>query len=115
MAPAAGNYNERLTLKEIHLSGHINPHVGVEGGEGAWKSWRKESREGDHLILYVILRKSEAFLKEWCKEIEENNTMGKTRDLFKKIEATKGIFATNMDTIKDRNNKDLPEAEEIKK
>ena len=41
--------------------------------------------------------------------------MGKTRDLFKKIEATKGIFATNMDTIKDRNNKDLPEAEEIKK
>ena len=100
MAPAAGNYNERLTLKEIHLSGHINPHVGVEGGEGAWKSWRKESREGDHLILYVILRKSEAFLKEWCKEIEENNTMGKTRDLFKKIEAIKGTFHARMDMIK---------------
>ena len=44
-----------------------------------------EKRKQDHLILYVIQRKSEAFLTEQCKEIEENNTMGKTRDLFKKI------------------------------
>ena len=107
-------YNERLTLKEIHLPGHINPHVGVQGGDGAWKSWRKESREGDHLILYVIQRKSEAFLKEQCKEIEENNTVGKTRDLFKKIGDIKGTFYTKMGTIMYRNSKDLTKAEEIK-
>ena len=50
-----------------------------------------------------------------CKEIEENNRLGKTRDLFKKIGDTKGIFHAKMGTIKDRNGKDLTEAEEIKK
>ena len=50
-----------------------------------------------------------------CKEIEENNRMGKTRDLFKKIGDTKGIFHANMSSIKDRNGMDLTEAEDIKK
>ena len=50
-----------------------------------------------------------------CKEIEENNTMGKTRDLFKKIGDIKGTFPERMDTIKDRNSKDIAEAKEIKK
>ena len=50
-----------------------------------------------------------------CKEIEENNRMGKTRDLFKKIRATKGRFHAKMETIKDRNGMDLTEAEDIKK
>ena len=50
-----------------------------------------------------------------CKEIEENNRMGKTRDLFKKIRDTKGIFHTKMGSIKDRNGMDLTEAEDIKK
>ena len=50
-----------------------------------------------------------------CKEIEENNTMGRTRDLFKKIGAIKGTFHARMDTIKDRNSKDIAEAKEIKK
>ena len=50
-----------------------------------------------------------------CKEIEENNRMGKTRDLFKKISDTKGIFHAKMGKIKDRNGMDLIEAEEIKK
>ena len=50
-----------------------------------------------------------------CKEIEENNRMGKTRDLFMKIRDTKGIFHTKIGTIKDKNSKDLTEAEEIKK
>ena len=54
-------------------------------------------------------------LSEQCKEIEENNRMGKTRDLFKKIGDIKGTFHTRMDMIKDRNGKDLTEAEEIKK
>ena len=56
-----------------------------------------------------------AFLSDQCKEIEENNRMGRTRDLFKKIRDTKGIFHAKMGTIKDRNCMDLREAEDIKK
>ena len=56
-----------------------------------------------------------AFLSDQRKEIEENNRMGKTRDLFKKIRDTEGIFHAKMGTIKDRNGKDLTEAEDIKK
>ena len=56
-----------------------------------------------------------AFLSDQCKEIEENNKMGKTRDLVKKIRDTKGIFHANMGTIKDRNGMDLTEAEDIQK
>ena len=55
------------------------------------------------------------FLSDQCKEIEENNRMGKTRDLFKKIRDTKGIFHAKMGSIKDRNGMDLTEAEDIKK
>ena len=53
------------------------------------------------------------FLNEKCKEVEENNRMGKTRDLFKKLGAIKGTFHTSMGTVKNRNGKDLTEAEEI--
>ena len=60
-------------------------------------------------------RDEKAFLSDQCKEIEENNRMGKTRDLFKKIRDTKGTFHTNMSTIKDRNGIDLTEAEDIKR
>ena len=56
-----------------------------------------------------------AFLSDQCKETEENNRMGKTRDLFKKIRHTKGTFHEKMGTIKDRNGMDLAEAEDIKK
>ena len=56
-----------------------------------------------------------AFLSDQCKEIEENNRMGKTRDLFKKIRDTKGTFHANMGTIKYRNGMNLTEAEDIKK
>ena len=60
-------------------------------------------------------RGNKAFLSDQCKEIEENNRMGKTRDLLKEIGDTKGTFHAMMGTIKDRNSKDLIEAEEIKK
>ena len=56
-----------------------------------------------------------AFLSNQCKEIEENNRMGKARDLFKKIRNMKGTFHANMGTIKDRNGRDLTEADDIKK
>ena len=63
----------------------------------------------------IARRDKKAFLSDQYKEIEENNRMGKTRDLFKKIRKTKGIFHEKMDTIKDRNCMDLEEAEDIKK
>ena len=59
-------------------------------------------------------RDKKAFLSDQCKEIEENNRMGKTRDLFKKISDTKGTFHAKMATIKDRNGMDLTEAQDIK-
>ena len=60
-------------------------------------------------------RDKKAYLSDQCKEIEENNRMGKTRDLFKKIKDTKGTFHAKMGSIKDRNGMDLTEAREIKK
>ena len=60
-------------------------------------------------------RDKKAFLNEQCKDIEENNRIGKSRVLFKKIRDTKGKFHAKMGTIKDRNSMDLKEAEEIKK
>jgi len=63
----------------------------------------------------IARRDKKAFLSDQCKEIEENNRMGKTRDLFKKTRDTKGIFHAKMGTIKDRNVMDLIEAEDIKK
>ena len=63
----------------------------------------------------IARRDKKAFLSDQCKEIEENNSMGKTGDLFKKIRDTKGTFHAKMGTIKDRNGMDLTEAENIKK
>ena len=63
----------------------------------------------------IARRGKKPFLNDECKEIEENNRMGKTRDLFKKIRDTKGIFHPNMGTIQNRNGMDLTEAEDIKK
>ena len=62
-----------------------------------------------------IARKDKDFLSEQCKETEENNRRGKTRDLFKKIGDIKGTFHAKIGTIKNRNGKELTEAEEIKK
>ena len=63
----------------------------------------------------IARRDKKAFLSHQCKEIEENNRMGKMRDLFKKIRATKGTFHAKMGSIKDRNGLDLTEAEDIKR
>ena len=63
----------------------------------------------------IARRDKKGFLSNQCKEIEENNRMGKTRDLFKKIRDTKGTFHAKMGSIKDRNGRDLTEAEDIKK
>ena len=63
----------------------------------------------------IARRDKKGFLSDQCKEIEENNRLGKTRDLFKKIRDTKGTYQAKMSTIKNRNSMDLTEAEEIKK
>ena len=63
----------------------------------------------------IARRDKKAFLSDQCKELEENNRMGKTRDLFKKSRDTKGLFHSKMGLIKDRNGMDLTEAEAIKK
>ena len=63
----------------------------------------------------IAKRDKKVFFSDQCKEIEEKNRMGKTRDLFKKIRDTKGIFHANIGSTKDRNGMDLTEAEDIKK
>ena len=63
----------------------------------------------------IARRDKKAFLRDQCKEIEENNRMGNTRDFFKKIRDTKGMFHAKMGSVKDRNDMDLTEAEDMKK
>ena len=77
---------------------------------------RREAKSKEECRVPKISRRDKkAFLSDHCKEIEENNRIGKTRDLFKKIRDTKGTFHAKMGTIKDRNDMELTEAEDIKK
>ena len=79
---------------------------------------KREKERYTHLnaeFQRIARRDKKAFLRDHCKEIEENNRMGKTRDLFKKIRDTKGTFHAKVGTIKERNGMDLTEAEDIKK
>ena len=79
---------------------------------------KREKERCTHLsaeFQRIARRDKKDFLSDQCKEIEENNRMGKTRDLVKKIRDTKGTFHAKMGTIEDRNSKDLTEAEDIKK
>jgi len=78
---------------------------------------KREKEKYTHLnaeFQRIARRDKKAFLSDQCKEVTENNQMGKTRDLFKKIRDTKGTFHRKMGTIKDRNGMDLTEAEDIK-
>ena len=82
------------------------------------KEKRKDIPRYTHLNVdfqRIARRGKKAFLSDQCQEIEENNKMGKTRDLFKKIRDTKGTFHAKIGSIKDRNGMDLTEAEDIKK
>ena len=84
------------------------------------KRSEKQRRKGKIFLFKcrvqrITRRGKKAFLSDQCKEIEENNRMGKTRELFKKTSDTKGIFHAKMGTIKNRNGMDLTEAETIKK
>ena len=83
--------------------------------EAKGKGKRKRYSQWNAEFQRLARRDKKAFLSDQCKEIEENNRMGKTRDLFKKIRDTKGIFHAKMGTRKDINGTDLTEAKEIKK
>ena len=82
--------------------------------EGKGKGEKKRYSYLNAEFQRIARREKKAFLSDQCKEIEENTKMGKTRDLFKKIGDTKGIFHAKMGTIKDRNRMDLTEGEDIK-
>ena len=83
--------------------------------EGKSKGEKERYKHLDAEFQRIARRDKKAFLSDQCKEIEENNRMGKTRDLFKKIRDTQGAFHAKMGSTKDRNGMDLTKAEDIKK
>ena len=89
--------------------------IAVKRGEVKGKREKERYTHLNAEFQRTARRHKKAFLSEQCKEIEENNRMGKTRDLFKKIRDTKGTFCAKIGSIKDRNGMDLTEAEDIKK
>ena len=89
--------------------------IAVKRREAKSKGEKERYKHLNAEFQRIARRDKKAFLSDQCKEIEENNRMGKTRDLFKKIRDTKGTFHAKMGSIKDRNGMDLTEAEDIKK
>ena len=89
--------------------------IAVKRGEAKSKGEKERYSHLDAEFQRIARRDKKAFLRDQCKEIEENNRMGRSRDLFQKIRDTKGIFHAKMGSIKDINGMDLIEAEDIKK
>ena len=89
--------------------------IAEKGREAKGKGEKERYTHLNAEFQRIAGRDKKAFLSDQCKEIEDNNRMGKTRDLFKKIRDTKGNFHAKMGTINDRNGMDLTEAEDIKK
>ena len=88
--------------------------IAVKRREGKTKGEKERHTHLNAVFQRIARRDKEAFLRDQCKEIEENNRMGKTRDVFKKIRDTKGTFHAKMGSIKDRKGMDLTEADDIK-
>ena len=89
--------------------------IAVKRREAKSKGEKERYKHLNAEFQRIARRDKKAFFSDQCKEIEENNRMGRTRDLFKKIRDTKGTFHAKMGSIKDRNGMDLTEAEDIKK
>ena len=89
--------------------------IAVKKGEAKGKGEKERYKHLNPEFQRIARRDKKAFLSDQCKETEENNRMGKTRDLFKKIRDTKGIFHAKMCSVKDRKGMDLTEAKDIKK
>ena len=105
---------EKKCKKAKWLSGEAL-QIAVKRRKAKSKVERKRYKHLNVEFQRIARRDKKAFLSDQCKEREENNRMGKTRDLFKKIRNTKGTFHAKMGSIKDRNGMDLTEAENIKK
>ena len=89
--------------------------IAVKRREAKSKGEKERYKHLDAEFQRIARRDKKAFLSDQCKEVVENNRMGKTRDLFNKIRNTKGTFHAKMGTLKDRNSMDLIKAEDIKK
>ena len=105
---------EKKCKKAKRLSGEAL-QIAVKRREAKSKGDKERYKHLNAEFQRIARRDKKAFLSDRCKEIEGNNRMGKTRDLFKKIRDTKGTFHAKMGSIKDRNGLDLTEAEDIKK
>ena len=105
---------EKKCKKAKWLSGEAL-QIAVKRREAKSKGEKERYKHLNAEFQRIARRDKKAFLSDQCKEIEENNRMGKTRDLFKKIRDNKGIFHEKMGSVKDRNVMDLTEAEDIKK
>ena len=105
---------EKKCKKAKWLSGEAL-QIAVKRRETKSKGGKERYKHLNAEFQRIARRDKKAFLSNQCKEIEENNRMRKTRDLFKKIRDTKGIFHAKMGSIKDRNGMDLTEAEDIKR
>ena len=105
---------EKKCKKAKWLSGETL-EIAVKRREAKGKGKKERYKHLNAEFQRIARKDKKDFLSDQCKETEENNRMGKTRDLFKKIRDTKGIFHAKMGTIKDRNGMDLTEAEDIKK
>ena len=105
---------EKKCKKAKWLSGEAL-QIAVKRREAKSKGEKERYQHLNAEFQRIARRDKRAFLSDQCKEIEEKNRMGKTRDLFKKIRDTKGMFHAKMGSIKDRNGMDLREAEDIKK
>ena len=104
---------EKKCTKEKWLSGD-GLQIAVKRREAKSQGGKERYKHLNAEFQRIARRDKKAFLGDQCKEIEEKNRMGKTRNLFRKIRDTKGIFHTKMGSIKDRNGMDLTEAEDIK-
>ena len=105
---------EKKCKKAKWLSGEAL-QIAVKIREAKSKGEKERYKHLNAEFQRIARRDTKAFLSDQCKEIEENNRMGNTRDLFKKIRDTKGTFHAKMGSIKDRNGMDLTEAEDAKK
>ena len=105
---------EKKCKKAKRLSGEAL-QIAVKRRERKNKGEKERYKHVNEELQRIARRDKKAFLNDQCKEIEENNRMGKTRDLFKKIGDTKRTFHAKMGSIKDKNGMDLTEAEDIKK
>ena len=105
---------ERKCKKAKWLSGEAL-QIAVKRREAKSKGKKERYKHLNAEFQRIARRDKKAFFSDQCKEIEEKNRLGKTRDLFKKIRGTKGTFHEKMGSIKDRNGLDLTEAEDIKK